>query len=197
MKLVNVSQMRDLEQIAIKDYSIPSLLLMENAATGFLCALENEIGSIAGKKIHVFCGKGNNGGDGFAIARMAHNKNARVVVTILFDETGAQGDAKTNLDIVKAMGIPFVSLENTSSCDIIVEAIFGTGFHGEVTGRAKDAIHYINQSGAYVASVDIPGGVCADNGNVLSTAVFADLCVTFAAAKVGHMLYPGRNHYKN
>lgn len=196
MKLVDVAQMRELERIAIEDYKIPSLLLMENAATGFLHALQQEVGSIANRKIHVVCGKGNNGGDGLAIARMAHNIGAEVFVTLLFDEKEATGDVKTNLEIIKQMQLPFVPIENVSCCDIIVEAIFGTGFHGEPTGTARTAIDLINQSSAYVASVDIPGGVQADTGYAANVSVYADLCVTFSLAKLGHFLYPGGAHYK-
>lgn len=195
MKVVNVSQMRGLEQAAIEDCGVPSLLLMENAAAGFLMALERETGSVAGKKIHVFCGRGNNGGDGFAIARMAHNLHADVTITLLFDETLAEGDAKTNLKIVKKMGIPFSAAGGGISCDIIVDAIFGTGFHGEIEGNVKSCIDAINNSGAFVASVDIPSGVSADTGHASASSVFADLCVTFAALKPGHLLFPGRGHF--
>lgn len=196
MKVVNVSQMRELERTAMDLYGVPSLLLMENAAAGFLSALQSETGTLAGKKIHVFCGKGNNGGDGFAIARMAHNAGANVAVTLLFDEVTAAGDAKTNLEIVKKMGIPFVPIEAVEHCDIVVDAIFGTGFHGETQGAAKEAIAQINKSPVFVASVDIPSGVSADNGYASDIAVTADLCVTFAAIKPGHLLFPGRAHVK-
>ena len=195
MKVVNVPQMRGLERAATDGCGVPSLLLMENAAAGFLMALERETGSVAGKKIHIFCGKGNNGGDGFAIARMAHNLHADVTITLVFDETAAAGDAKTNLEIVKKMGIPFTDAVQCLACDIIVDAVFGTGFHGETEGYAKLCIDAINESGAFVASVDIPSGVSANTGHASSASVFADLCVTFAAIKPGHLLFPGRGHF--
>lgn len=196
MKLVTVTQMREWERIATEDFAVPSLLLMENAAACVISAIEAEVGCLFGKQIHVFCGKGNNGGDGFAIARMAHNQNAQVVITPLFDENDAKGDAKQNLDMTKKLGIPFVSASTCQNCDIIVEAIFGTGFHGEVAGDAKTAIEAINKSPAFVVSVDVPGGVDADTGKASATAVFADLCVTFSAVKPGHLLFPGKNHYQ-
>jgi len=196
MKLVTVSQMQEWERIAMEDFAVPSLLLMENAAAGCIAALKKEVGCLFGKKIHVFCGKGNNGGDGFAIARMLHNQNARVVITPLFDENDAKGDAKQNLDMARKLGIPFVPASDCLNCDVIVEAIFGTGFHGEVTGDAKTAITAINESPAFVVSIDIPGGVNADTGKASATAVFADLCVTFSATKPGHLLYPGKTHYQ-
>lgn len=196
MKLITVSQMREFENIAISDYKIPSILLMENAATGFVSSLKSEIGSLSGKRIHIFCGKGNNGGDGFAIARMMHNLNARVSLTALFDEKSAKGDAKTNLCVAKNMGIPFVSAENCADCDIIVDAIFGTGFHGETEGLEKKAIDIVNKSSAYIVSVDIPSGISADTGLAAASSVNADLCITFAAIKTGHLLFPGRSFFK-
>jgi len=196
LKLVDVKTMRALEEAAIQSYGIPSVLLMENAAAGFVRALKNETGALLRKKVHVFCGGGNNGGDGFAIARMAHNQGAEVVITALCDPSLLKGDAKTNFDIVQKMGISHAEAAACAGADIIVDAIFGTGFHGETDGAVKDAITYINESKAYVASVDIPSGVCADTGLSAEHAVFCDLCVTFLAAKPGHLLFPGRSHFK-
>ncbi len=196
MKLVTVSQMRELERIAIAEYGVPSALLMENAAAGFINALKEEVGSLSGKKIQVVLGKGNNAGDGLAIARMAHNAGAFVTLTPLFDVSLFSGDAKTNYEIVKKMGLKATPVEDCLSKDIVVDAIFGTGFSGEVTGSIKDAICKINESEAYVASVDIPSGVNADTGSVLGVCVEADLCVTFLALKPGHLLFPGKAHSK-
>ncbi len=196
MKLVDVKTMRELERIAIENYGVPSLLLMENAATGAVLALIAEIGKVENKNIHVFCGGGNNGGDGFAISRMLHNQNANVKITLLSDKNKVKGDAKTNLEICEKMGIPFVLPEECKDADIIVDAIFGTGFQGETKGDVKNCIDLINESGAYVLSVDIPSGVSADTGHASASSVCADLCVTFSAVKTGHLLFPGKNYYK-
>lgn len=196
MKLVTVAQMRELERIAMEEYHIPSLLLMEHAAAGFVSVLEAEKGSLSEKRIHVFCGQGNNGGDGFAIARMLKNKGADVSITLLCEEDRVKGDANVNLTIARSMEIPFVSAEVCTSCDMIIDAIFGTGFHGETKGEAKRAIDLMNASKAYIASVDIPSGVSADSGEASASSVMADLCVTFAAVKPGHLLFPGRGHLK-
>ncbi len=196
MKLVNAAQMREIERIAIEEYGVPSLLLMENAASGFVAALCGQIGDIAGKKVHVFCGKGNNGGDGFAIARMLKNMGAFVFITLTCEKDLVSGDAKTNLEIAEKMGIPFVESACYMAADVIVDALFGTGFRGETKGADREAIDYINESQAYVASVDIPSGIAADTGRASEISVMADLCVTFAAAKPGHLLYPGKAHIK-
>ena len=196
MKLVNVVQMRELERIAIEEYGVPSLLLMENAASGFVDALLTEYGAIAGKKVHVFCGKGNNGGDGFAIARMLKNKGAHVLITLTCSDGEVAGDAKINMEIARNMGIPFVEGVLSMAADVVIDALFGTGFRGETEGAACEAISQMNESTAYVASVDIPSGVAADTGHAAENAVKADLCVTFAAAKPGHLVYPGKAYYK-
>lgn len=196
MKLVTAAQMRELERIAIEEYGVPSLILMENAASGFMEALTKEYGELFAKKVHVFCGKGNNGGDGFAIARFLQNQGAYVCITLLGAEAALSKDAKTNMEIAKRMQIPFVPAAHCMEADIVIDAIFGTGFHGETKGAEKEAIMHINSSCAYVASVDIPSGVSADTGQAAEVAVLADLCVTFSAAKLGHLLFPGKSHLK-
>lgn len=196
MKLVDVKTMRELERIAIEDFGVPSLLLMENAGAGAVLALKQEFGDVENKKVRIFCGCGNNGGDGFAIARMLHNLNAKVKITLMSDKNEISGDAKTNLEICEKMGIPFVSFEECGDADIIVDALFGTGFHGETKDDSKKCIDLINKSDAYVLSVDIPSGVSADTGHASQFSVKADLCVTFSAIKPGHLLFPGKSYYK-
>ncbi len=196
MKLVDVKTMRELERIAIEYFGVPSLLLMENAASGVVLALKNELGELSGKKVHIFCGGGNNGGDGFAIARMLHNLGADVKITLLAERETIKGDAKTNLEICEKMEITFSDYKACKDADILVDAIFGTGFRGETEGKIKDCIDLINSLGAYTMSVDIPSGVSADSGHASRSSVYADLCVTFSALKPGHLLFPGKSYYK-
>lgn len=193
MIAVSVEKMRELEAYAIEQLNIPSILLMENAAQGFVQALKAQLGDISSKKIFVVCGKGNNGGDGYAIARLLHFAGAQVAIHSICDTNTLAGDAKINCDIVKNMSIPFV--DTLDNYDIIVDAIFGTGFHGDVSEDIKPVIDYINNSISYVASVDIPSGLNADNGQG-KTFVTADLCVTFGYAKTGLFLHPARTAYK-
>ena len=196
MKLIDVKAMRELERIAIEDFGVPSLLLMENAASGVVLALKNERGELSGKKVHIFCGGGNNGGDGFAVARMLHNLNANVTITLLADRENIKGDAKVNLEICEKMEITFSDYKACKDADILVDAIFGTGFRGETEGIAKECIAFMNNLNAYTVSVDIPSGVSADTGHASEFSVYADLCVTFSALKTGHLLFPGKSHYK-
>lgn len=193
MIAVSVAKMRELEAYAIEKLNIPSILLMENAAYGFVSALKNELGDISGKRICVLCGKGNNGGDGYAIARILHLNGLDVSVFSVCDTNTLTGDAKTNCEIVRSMDIPFV--EALSVYDVFIDAIFGTGFHGDIDGDILKIIELINNSGSYIASVDIPSGLSADNGQG-TTYIRADLCVSFGYAKYGHFLYPARNAYK-
>ena len=194
MFLVTSAQMRDIEERAIRDISIPSLLLMENAAL-------QTVKHIKGRSAVILCGTGNNGGDGLAIARLLHVKGIKVKVVIVGDIKKIKGDALINLQIVQKMDLlsdePLDRL--LASADVVVDALFGTGFRGAAQGDEALAIKDINQAvnqpvsgcAAQIISVDIPSGVEADTGRVTGPAVRADLTVTFAVAKVGHILFPG------
>ncbi len=182
MKAITADAMRHLEDKAINEYEIPSIVLMENAACGFVTALNSEYGKTAGKKICVLCGKGNNAGDGYAIARLLTFGGAKVFVLPVFDTELLTSDAKTNADALKNMDVTFIKDLN-DEYDIIIDAIFGTGFRGEVTSPVKEIIQKINQSNAYVASVDVPSGVSL-SGDTGDCAIRCDLCVTFGYAKL-------------
>lgn len=182
MKAITVETMRNLENKAINEYGIPSIVLMENAAHGFVTALSSEYGNTKGKKICVLCGKGNNAGDGYAIARLLHFGGTKVDVLPVFDTEILTGDAKTNADVLKNMGVSFIkNLDN--EYDILIDAIFGTGFHGELSSPVKEIIEKANESNAYIASVDVPSGV-----SLIDTTgdcfIKCDLCVTFGYAKL-------------
>ncbi len=194
MKLVTASQMTELEQIAIQSYGIDGLLLMENAARSFCDVLESEWGNLKNKSIAVFCGKGNNGGDGFAISRHLINRGALVTVVMDFDPTDLKPDARKNFDIISCMAIPVVTLPEIGKkqFDIVVDALLGTGFHGAATGKLATMIDAVNACGAKVAAVDIPSGADCSDGAVGGPCVRADLTVTFALPKPGHFLYPAK-----
>ena len=191
MLLVNGEQMRTLEAEAINEYKMPSVILMENAAQGFFRRLRGEWGEVSGKRLCVVCGGGNNGGDGFAIARLAQNAGAEVSVALLCGEEKIKGDAEINYKIIKKMGIA-VTTDLPDRPDIIVDAIFGTGFHGEVKEHERGFIEKINAAGAFVAAVDIPSGAFAADGQIGGCCVRADMTVAFGEAKVGLYLYPAK-----
>ena len=193
MIAVSVKKMQELEAFAIQKFNIPSILLMEDAAYGFVSALKCEFDDLQQKSICVVCGKGNNGGDGYAIARLLHLLGAKVLIFSVCDTKDLSNDAKTNCDIAKNMGIEFV--DSLSEYDIIIDAIFGTGFHGDVSADIAKIIDCINNSNSFIASVDIPSGLSAEDGQGTHF-VHADLCVSFGYAKCGHFLYPAKSAYK-
>ncbi len=197
MKVARVSEMRKLDRTAVDEFGITEELLMENAGQAAYFVLLREFG-IRDKKFLVFCGIGNNGGDGFVIARKIHSNGGEVRVFILGDRDKFKGAAKTNLDIVSRLPIEISQVESIGSIkkdvlhsDAIVDAIFGTGLMRDVEGLYSDVIELVNKSGKTVISVDIPSGVNGDTGKVMGTAVKADYTVTFGLPKIGNMLFPG------
>lgn len=197
MKVSRVSEMRELDRKAIEEFGIVAELLMENAGQAVYFALLKEFG-IEGKHFVVFCGLGNNGGDGFVVARKIHSSGGAVEVFVLGDPGRFKGAAKTNADIVSRLPIEVRQIESAEEvktevvhCDCIVDAILGTGLTREVRGLYRDVIELINGSGKTVFSVDIPSGIHGDTGKVMGAAVEADVTVTFGLPKIGNMLFPG------
>ncbi len=197
MKVSRVSEMRTLDRTAIEEFGIVAELLMENAGQAVYFVLLKEFG-IKGKSFVIFCGLGNNGGDGFVVARKIHSSGGTVKVFVLGDPGRFKGAAKINLDIVSRLPIEVRRSESTEAvitevahCDGIVDAILGTGLTRDVAGLYRDVIELINGSGKTVFSVDIPSGVHGDTGKVMGVAVKADYTITFGLPKIGNMLLPG------
>ncbi|MBN1956415.1 MAG: NAD(P)H-hydrate dehydratase [Anaerolineae bacterium] len=197
MKVSRVSEMRELDRRATVEFGIAAELLMENAGHAVYHALRDEFG-VAGRRLVIFCGMGNNGGDGLVVARKAHSSGGTVTVFVLGDPDRFKGAAKTNFDVVSRLPIAVQRLETAAAaaaavarCDVIVDAILGTGLTGEVTGLYRKVIELINGSGKPVLSVDIPSGVHGDTGQVMGAAVKADVTVTFGLPKIGNVLFPG------
>ena len=197
MKVSRVSEMRELDRTAIEKYGIIEELLMENAGEALYFVMLKEFG-IRGKTFVVFCGIGNNGGDGFVIARKIHSSGGSVKVFILGDPAKYKGAAKRNLEIVSGLPIDVQGLESAESirpevfhCQGVVDAIFGTGLTRDVGGLYADVIELINQSKKTVFSADIPSGVHGDTGQVMGVSVKADYTVTFGLPKIGNLLFPG------
>jgi hydroxyethylthiazole kinase-like uncharacterized protein yjeF len=197
MKISTVSEMRELDRKAIGEFGIAAELLMENAGQAVYFTLLNEFG-ITGRRFVIFCGLGNNGGDGLVVARKIHSNGGAVKVFVLGDADRFEGAAKTNADIVSRLPIEVQQIKSVEEvkaevthCDCIVDAILGTGLTREVTGLYRDVIELINASGKTVFSVDIPSGVHGDTGKAMGAAVRADVTVTFGLPKVGNVLFPG------
>jgi hydroxyethylthiazole kinase-like uncharacterized protein yjeF len=197
MRVSTVSEMRALDKIAIQRFGIVEELLMENAGHAVYFVLLSEFG-IEGRRFLVFCGLGNNGGDGLVVARKIHSNGGAVKVFVLGDPARFKGAARLNYDIVSRLPIEVRRLESVEAveadidhCHAIVDGILGTGITRNVEGLYLDVIESINRSGKPVFSIDIPSGVHGDTGQVMGAAVQADYTVTFGLPKLGNVLFPG------
>lgn len=200
MKVVTSETMRNLDRQAINDFGIPGRKLMENAGRNCAEIIINEFGEGKNRFALILAGKGNNGGDGYVIARLLTEKGWNVKVIVLAEREQIGGDAAFNLELLPSLLVSCCTRqkelsdlfrEETPKADLIVDALLGTGLGSEVSGVYREAIELINNSGRPVLSVDIPSGIHGTTGNVLGYAVRADITVTFAFAKLGHVLYPG------
>jgi len=204
MKLLKAEQMKEIDRRATDDYMIPSLVLMENAGLRVLETIRGLIGELSKVKIVILAGKGNNGGDGLVVARHLINAGARVDAFLMGEPQNLSSDCYVNYNILEKMNaIPFplgndedfkCLMTSLLSADLIVDAIYGTGFRGSIDHFEARVIQMINLSKAPVVAVDIPSGVEADTGKVNETAVKADHTVTFALPKLGQVLEPGRDY---
>ncbi len=197
MKISGVAQMRAMDRRAIDRLGIPDQVLMENAGRAAFEVLAREYG-IEKKRYVIFCGAGNNAGDGLVVSRHILSNGGIPHVFFVGDPDRLQGAAKANLAIASGLSIRIDRIADVSQireeifrADGIVDAIFGTGLDREVEGTFRDVIELINQCPRPVLSLDIPSGVNGDTGAILGAAVRADHTVTFGLPKRGNMLYPG------
>ncbi len=202
MKVVKAAQMQALDRETIEDVGIHGLILMENAGRGTAEIIMSTFGQeLSQKGALVVAGPGNNGGDGFVIARHLVQAGHDVHVISLAPDEKFRGDALVNLGIVRNLGIPVtlcvseeVLLENYAAFEqagVIVDALFGTGLGRPLAGRFAQAVGYMNRVEAPVISVDIPSGLSSDTGLPLGAAVEADVTCTMAMPKIGHVSWPG------
>ncbi|HHU31433.1 MAG TPA: NAD(P)H-hydrate dehydratase [Clostridia bacterium] len=196
MKLLTAGEMRALDEKAISSFSIPGIILMENAGIRMVEAITEHLrGQIQGKRFLIFAGKGNNGGDGFVVARQLINKGAEVKVFLLHPANSLQGDAKTNYDILVKMGAKiypvlqprdFKRVEIALTyADYLIDAILGTGFKGTLQGLTADLVELLNKSSKPIFAIDIPSGLEADTGKANGSCIKATLTVTFGFPKIG------------
>jgi NAD(P)H-hydrate epimerase len=200
MQIATVEQMRAMDRAAVDRFGITELQLMENAGLAAFRVLAERWG-VWGKRYLVLCGPGNNGGDGFVVARKILADGGDPVVALLGEPSRYQGAAAANLEIVKRTEIPLTVIEDAEAlkpilcgCHGVVDALLGTGLSKPVTGLFADVIETVNATGLPVLSLDIPSGVNGDSGQVLGTAIRAHLTVTFGLPKPGNLLYPGCAH---
>ena len=205
MKLVTAREMKALDVQAQNDYAMPGILLMDNAAQAVAEAVHEALTALEGERVVIFCGGGNNGGDGLGAARWLQSYGVSVRAFVVGAALDAvQGDAALELAMFTKAGgrVEALSTEDdwvlaelaASKADVLVDALLGTGFHGELEGDVLRACELLNKSEKYILAVDIPTGVNADNGAVCEQAVRADHTVTMALVKTGLLLYPGREY---
>ncbi len=201
MKLFSSSAMRELDGKTIEQIGVPGIVLMENASRGVFEIIHAEMGPLKGLKGVIVCGKGNNGGDGFAVARHLFNAGAQPKIVLAADPKEIAGDAKINMFICKNLSIPIHSAVDfkrlgtlrklVREADFVVDALLGTGVSGPLKPLFLNIINIVNSSDCPIFAVDIPSGVQADDGRVFNGAVNADHTITFGAPKIGLYVYPG------
>jgi len=198
MWLVTPEQMQELDRQTIQDAKIPGTTLMERAGTGVVTHLLQHFGPVKGKKVVVFCGKGNNGGDGLVVARLLQDKGAHLTVILMAPHKELSKDAQTmyrrlNKKIKPSHILVLPSQETmeslTQDAHILIDGLLGTGLSSSLRGPYSTAITAMNASNAYTVAVDIPSGLDSETGAILGTAIQADLTVTFGYPKIG--LYVG------
>ncbi|MCA9294648.1 MAG: NAD(P)H-hydrate epimerase [Phycisphaerales bacterium] len=191
------AQVRALDQWAINDLGIPSIVLMESAAASIGHAIIHTCVPTPDTNILIACGPGNNGGDGFAVARRLHNRGLhRLVIGLARPSKTYQGDAATNLHIAQRMGLSVQPLDAAltgvgahAESTLVIDALFGTGLDRPLAGAdavAVQAINNLGRTGAFVFAIDLPSGMDADTGIALGgVAVQAHATCTLAARKPG------------
>src|SRR6266436_3613661 len=173
MRVLTAAQMREADRRTIEDIGIPSLVLMENAGRQVVAALEAIHTDILDRQVAVLCGRGNNGGDGFVVARTLLQRGVDVSVFLIGQVSDVRGDARVNLDILGRLGVTVVEIADSqawelhssevSGCDLIIDAIFGTGLNAPLTGLLETVVADVNGLGVPIVAVDLPSGLAADS----------------------------------
>ncbi len=199
MKVALAEQMRRIDGLAQEEYRISGAILMERAALAVLEEIGSLLRDLAGKRIFIICGKGNNGGDGITLARLLQETPASVTTVLMYETEQYRGLALESIERLQKFGIYYKGWtdfqpEELGRADLIVDALLGTGTAGAPSGVIAAAIQAINKSGKPVISVDTPSGINVDTGQVEGLAVKASRTVTFGLPKPGLLIYPGAGY---
>jgi NAD(P)H-hydrate epimerase len=200
MRILNAAQMREADRRTIEEIGIPSLVLMENAGRQVVAAIEAVHTDLADRKVAVLCGRGNNGGDGFVVARTLVQRGIDVSVFLVGRVGEVRGDARTNLEILGRLGVTVVEIADSQAwelhfseigdCTLIVDAIFGTGLNAPLTGLMETVVADVNGAGIPVVAIDLPSGLSADTHEPIGDSIEAGMTVTLAAPKISLVLPP-------
>lgn len=198
MKILTAEQMRNIDRRATDRFGVPSIVLMENAATAVIDAIFEHYPDA--DRAAIFCGTGANGGDGFAVARHLENRGVVPVLFIAGERSRCKGDALTNLTICERLGIPMYDIRTASDveealvhaadADVVVDAIFGTGLDRAPEGMYADLIRALAELRLPVVAVDLPSGADASSARPFDPCIHAEVTVTFAQPKVCHIFEP-------
>jgi len=201
MRILNAAQMREADRFTIEEIGIPSLVLMENAGRQVVAAMEAAYESALDGRVAVLCGRGNNGGDGFVVARTLSQRGIDATVFVVGSVAEIRGDARTNLDALGRLGITVVEIgdeqawelhfSEIAQCSVIVDALFGTGLRTPLAGMLETVVADVNASGIPVVSIDLPSGLSADTPRVIGDSIDASMTVALAAPKLPLVLPPG------
>jgi NAD(P)H-hydrate epimerase len=200
LRILTADQMREADRRTIEDIGIPSLVLMENAGRQVVAAMETFFQDLSERQVAVISGKGNNGGDGFVVARTLQQRGVDVAVFVVGQVAEIKGDARVNLEILGRLGITVVEIgdegqwdlhfSEISDRDVIVDALFGTGLKAALSGIYETIIADINGSGIPIVAIDLPSGLSADTHQVIGDCVDATVTVTLGAPKLPLILPP-------
>ncbi|MEP7118505.1 MAG: NAD(P)H-hydrate dehydratase [Acidobacteriota bacterium] len=203
MRVLNAKQMRAVERATSDDLGIASLVLMEKAGRQVVAALESLIDDLPTRRLVALCGTGNNGGDGFVVARTLHQRGIDVSVVVVGATADVRGDARVNLDIIGRLGVPIVEVADAqswelhasqvTSADIVIDALMGTGLSRPLSGLHDTVVADVNASAATVVAIDVPSGMSADSNELIGPAIRADITVTLGAPKIPLVLPPAEH----
>ena len=201
MRILNAAQMREADRYTIEEIGIPSLVLMENAGRQIVSAIEAAYEASLDGRVAVLCGRGNNGGDGFVVARTLLQRGIDTIVFVIGSVSDIRGDARTNLDVLGRLGVTVVEIADEQSwelhfseisqCTLIVDAIFGTGLRSPLAGMLETVVADVNASDIPIVSIDLPSGASADTPQLIGDCIDASMTVTLAAPKLPLVLPPG------
>jgi NAD(P)H-hydrate epimerase len=204
VRVTTAEEMRQLDRLAIGDYGIPGVVLMENAGAQVARILWQEYPDLRTWRVAVLCGRGNNGGDGFVVTRYLHHMGVPVQAFLVANPETVQGEARVHVEILRRLGMVPQVVSTTEAAqalgdqlaayDLLVDALLGTGLKAAVSGPVQALISAMNAAGKPIVAVDIPSGLSADSGTILGDHVKADLTVTMALPKRGLLLYPAANY---
>lgn len=203
MRVLTAEQMREADRRTIEEVGVPSIVLMENAGRQVAAVMTSAFDNLAEQRVAVLSGRGNNGGDGFVVARTLAERGIDVSVFLVGTAADVRGDARTNLDALARLGLAVIEVGGEEAWelhapdvlahDVIVDALFGTGLKSPLSGLLETIVEDVNDSPVPVVAVDLPSGLSADSNEVIGPCIQAALTVTLGTPKLPLVLPPARD----